>query len=135
MTGKKAGSCLCKQVHFEIEGNFDRFYLCHCDRCRKDTGSAHAANLFSWTARLKWISGQENVKTFQLPATRYVRSFCTTCGSAMPNLQMEGKLLVVPAGSLDDRLSMIPTAHINISDKADWDEDLEKIPRFAELPG
>ena len=51
------GSCLCGEVTFEIEGDFDNFYLCHCERCRKDTGSAHAANLFSSTAKLKWLSG------------------------------------------------------------------------------
>jgi len=43
---EKAGSCLCKKINFEIEGEFDSFYLCHCGRCRKDTGSAHAANFF-----------------------------------------------------------------------------------------
>ena len=32
---KHAGSCLCGQVRFEIEGDFDRFFFCHCQRCRK----------------------------------------------------------------------------------------------------
>lgn len=50
---KYSGSCLCGEVTFEIEGDFEDFYLCHCERCRKDTGSAHAANLFSSTAKLK----------------------------------------------------------------------------------
>ena len=46
------GSCLCGDVRFIIEGEFKSFYLCHCNYCRKDTGSAHAANLFSTTAKL-----------------------------------------------------------------------------------
>jgi hypothetical protein len=46
--------------------DFEKFYLCHCERCRKDTGSAHAANLFSSTAKLKWLSGQEKSKTFSM---------------------------------------------------------------------
>jgi len=52
MSNTYAGSCLCGEVRFEIEGEFERFYLCHCEFCRKDTGSAHAANLFSSTAAL-----------------------------------------------------------------------------------
>lgn len=52
MNPKHAGSCLCGEVHYEIEGAFERFYLCHCTHCRKDTGSAHAANLFSSSAKL-----------------------------------------------------------------------------------
>ena len=41
-----SGTCLCGAVRFEISGSFERFYLCHCSRCRKGSGSAHAANLF-----------------------------------------------------------------------------------------
>lgn len=134
MTAKKTGSCLCEKNKFEIEGDFESFYLCHCSRCRKDSGSAHAANLFSTTAKLKWIYGSENVKTFKLPSTRHIKSFCSICGSAMPNIQMGGKLLMVPAGSLDGSFSMEPTAHIFLSDKAGWDDNLEKFPKFEELP-
>ena len=47
---------------------------------------------------------------------------------------MEGKLLVVPAGSLDESFSMRPTAHIFNSSKAEWDMDLEKINTFEKLP-
>jgi hypothetical protein len=40
-----AGSCLCGAIAFEIAGSFESFYLCHCEHCRKDSGSAFAANL------------------------------------------------------------------------------------------
>ena len=53
---KYKGSCLCGEITFEIIGEFESFFLCHCERCRKDTGSAHAANLFSSSARLIWLS-------------------------------------------------------------------------------
>ncbi|QPJ61609.1 MAG: GFA family protein [Candidatus Nitronauta litoralis] len=135
MTANYKGSCLCKTIHFEIDGDFDNFYFCHCDRCRKDSGSAHAANLFSSTAKLKWISGQENIQTFILPSTQHIKSFCITCGSAMPNILNGGKLLMVPAGALDGVYALKPTAHINLSDKARWDEDLENVPKFEEFPG
>lgn len=64
-----AGSCLCCAVRFEVEGEFERFYLCHCSYCRKDTGSAHAANRFSATARLRWTAGQDKTTLFNLPGT------------------------------------------------------------------
>ncbi len=134
MTAHYKGSCLCKTVQFEIDGDFNKFYFCHCDRCRKDTGSAHAANLFSSSAKLKWISGQENIRTFILPSTQHIKGFCITCGSSMPNILNEGKLLMVPAGALDGPCTLKPTAHIFISDKASWDENLEVVPKFEELP-
>ena len=38
MSNKHSGSCLCGAVRFEVAGDFERFYLCHCEHCRKDTG-------------------------------------------------------------------------------------------------
>ena len=128
------GSCLCGEVRFEIDGTFERFFLCHCERCRKDTGSAHAANLFSSTAKLRWVSGEDNVRTFRLAQTRHMRSFCAKCGSALPSIQMEGRLLV-PAGSLDSSISIRPDAHIFVADKAEWDDRLETLLMLAGRPG
>jgi len=134
MSSKHSGSCLCGAVRFEIAGDFERFYLCHCEYCRKDTGSAHAANLFSSTATLKWLSGEDQVRVFNLPSTRHRNSFCSTCGSALPDLQMDGALLKVPAGSLDTEVRIRPDAHIFFASKADWDEELEKVTMVAKLP-
>ncbi len=128
------GSCLCATVRFEIDGDFERFYLCHCGHCRKDTGSAHAANLFSGTATLRWLSGQDKVTHYTLPATRHSRSFCSICGSALPSLQMEGALLVVPAGSLDGEVPIRPDAHLFASSRATWDSELQGVPAFAKFP-
>jgi len=130
----QSGSCLCGTVRFEVTGNFERFYLCHCEYCRKDTGSAHAANLFSGTAVLKWLSGQDKVTQFTLPSTLHSRSFCSICGSALPIVQMNGSLLVVPAGSLNSDVSIRPDAHIFVSSRASWDLALESIPSCAGLP-
>ncbi|KIX14851.1 GFA family protein [Dethiosulfatarculus sandiegensis] len=134
MSQKFTGSCLCGEVRFEIKGDFENFYLCHCSRCRKDTGSAHAANLFSSTAKLKWLAGEDKVTVFTLPSTQHTKAFCSICGSALPNLQMDGDLLVVPAGSLDSDVPISPNAHIFVSSKANWDHDLEKLPMLPELP-
>jgi hypothetical protein len=134
MSARYAGSCLCGAIRFEIEGEFERFYLCHCEYCRKDTGSAYAANLFSSTAELKWVSGKDKITRFRLPATQHCRCFCSTCGSALPMMQMNGHLLVVPAGGLNGDPHIKPTAHIFVSSKACWDEALEKVPTVDRLP-
>ena len=130
---KHAGSCLCGVVKFEMHGDFDSFYLCHCKHCQKDTGSAHAANLFSHSAKLVWRSGADAVTTFTFPGTSHNKSFCKLCGSALPSTQIPG-LVVTPAGCLDTEIPMAPTAHIFLSSKAKWDEGLENAPEFEGLP-
>eukprot|EP00919_Chromeraceae_sp_WS-2016_P023918 GHVR01056746.1.p1 GENE.GHVR01056746.1~~GHVR01056746.1.p1 ORF type:complete len:134 (-),score=3.32 GHVR01056746.1:126-527(-) len=127
------GSCLCGNAKFEMQGKFDGFYLCHCLHCQKDTGSAHAANLFSKSAKLTWLAGSDSVTTFTLPGTRHKKSFCKLCGSAMPSIH-ELSLLVIPAGCLDTEVSMTPTAHLFTSRKAVWDKGLGDVPEFEGLP-
>lgn len=128
------GSCLCGTVSFEVKGDFERFYLCHCHHCQKDTGTGYAANLFSHSAKLAWRSGADAVTSFTLPGTYHNKSFCKFCGSALPNTQIAG-LLVVPAGCLDTELTKLPTAHIYSSSQAAWDDGLGEVPKFDGLPG
>lgn len=127
------GSCLCGGVRFVVRGDFDSFYLCHCQHCQKDTGAAYAANLFSPSAQLVWQSGADKVTTFTLPGTQHSKSFCKVCGSALPCTQMPS-LLMVPAGCLDTKLSMTPTAHIFTSSKPEWESGLAGVPDFKKLP-
>jgi hypothetical protein len=134
MTTRHYGSCLCGAVRFEVEGSFERFFLCHCSFCRKDTGSAHGANLFSTTARLTWLAGEDQVTTYHLPSTRHAKSFCKTCGSALPRLPTDASALVVPAGSLESPVTIRPDAHIFVASRADWDRELESVPMIDRLP-
>jgi hypothetical protein len=119
-------------VRFEVRGDFERFFLCHCGRCRKGTGSAHAANLFASNAAIVWLSGENRVKTFRVAGTRHERSFCSECGSAVPRVHANS--LVVPAGSLDSAIERRPDAHILVAHAASWDRRLEEVPRIDELP-
>ncbi|HMN44573.1 MAG TPA: GFA family protein [Povalibacter sp.] len=134
MNESHSGACLCGQVRYEFEGEVERFFLCHCEYCRKDTGSAHAANLFVSAGKLKWLTGREKVTEFRLPSTRHARSFCSICGSALPHQSSSGDLLVVPAGSLDSRIDLRPNAHIFVSSRAPWDSALEALPAFETFP-
>ncbi|MHC9083806.1 GFA family protein [Luteimonas sp. RIT-PG2_3] len=132
MQDTHVGSCLCGSVRFQMEGSFDHFYLCHCAHCRKDTGSAHAANLFSSAGRLQWTAGEDNVITFRLPGTRHARCFCSTCGSALP--YAGDGMVVVPAGCLDTAPGIAPEAHLFTASRACWDRQLADLPAFETFP-
>jgi len=132
MNSHHTGSCLCGKVRYRIEGSFENFYLCHCSRCRKGSGSAHAANLFSSTATLTWLSGQSSVTTFQLSGTRHARSFCVACGSALPF--SNARMVVVPAGSMDTDIGVAPDGHIFVGSRATWDHDLHTAKHHDSFP-
>jgi hypothetical protein len=128
------GSCLCSSVKFEIEGEFKKFFLCHCSRCRKTSGSAHCANLFAPGAKLNWISGKEKVSFYQHPDTNFARNFCSVCSTLLP-IHVEARdIVATPAGCLDTNVDISPQAHIFTDSKANWDAILNDTNTFKKMP-
>ena len=129
------GSCLCGDVTYEITGNLKIFQYCHCSRCRKFTGSAHASNLFVKKEDFNWLSGEENIGTYAPDDTKYfATSFCKICGSSLPWLEKSGRTMVVTAGTLDDDPIVKPNWNIFVASKAPWHEDPSTLPKFDTLP-
>lgn len=127
------GSCLCQNIRYAIVGEARGFFLCHCSRCRKVTGSAHGANILTKLESLTWLSGEERIARFQLQGTRFAKNFCPTCSSALPGLLPQG-FAIVPAGSLDSEFDMKPSAHICWDSRAKWDEGFAGILCYPGLP-
>src|SRR5688572_31085247 len=56
------GSCLCGSIKFDIKPPFEAFRYCHCSRCRKASGSAHAANCLVPESQFRWLAGESSVR-------------------------------------------------------------------------
>jgi len=115
------GGCLCGRVKYQVSGPFDAFYLCHCSQCRRSTGSAHAANIFTRPEHLQWLAGEELVKRY-IPDEPGVisKAFCSHCGSLVPYTSIKSGRLIIPAGSLDEPPGIEPQNNIFWRDRADW---------------
>ena len=74
-----AGGCLCGRVRYRMAGT-PRVHYCHCDMCRRATGSAFA--VLAWTKfdRLFWTSGRPEYRRSSPLAER---GFCPKCGSPL----------------------------------------------------
>ena len=48
------GSCLCGAVEYRVATDDGNFQYCHCSRCRKTGGAAHAANVIVPSGRFQW---------------------------------------------------------------------------------
>lgn len=130
------GSCLCGDVSYEVTPPFKFFQYCHCSRCRKVSGSAHASNLLIAPEQFQWISGEELVGRFEEKNAKYfASSFCKKCGSSMPWLAQGGKNRIVPAGTLDDDPGIRPQQSIFYASKACWYEQVSDLPQYTTLPG
>lgn len=129
------GSCLCGSVQYEISGEPQKFYHCHCQRCRKATGTGHATNMFLQPGSLKWIKGEELIRRYKVPeAARFTNSFCSNCGGRVPRYVKETDAVILPAGSLDSEPPIRPQVRVFWGSRAEWSCDTGGLPTYSEYP-
>jgi len=118
------GSCLCGSVSYEITGDAGQFWHCHCERCRKATGTGHASNILMTPDSVKWTSGNDLLNYYKVPeAKRFATVFCSVCGSLMPRVAPDESFAMVPAGTLDNDPGVRPQGRIFQDSRAPWSCD------------
>lgn len=131
------GSCLCGGIRFEFTKTAGPSDLCHCTRCRKVTGSAFFSGLYVRIENFRLVEGNELITNYEAPILReppaYRVSFCSRCGSPVPNPVANSGLLEIPAGLLDDDPGMKPDKHIFVELKSPWFEITDHLPQY-DLP-
>jgi len=129
------GTCACARVAYAITPPFLFFQYCHCSRCRKTSGSVHAANILLKQEQFTWTQGEELVGRWEHPdAERFCNSFCTLCGSKLPWRTRSGEAFLVPAGTLDDSPDLAPERNIFWASRAAWFCDTSTLPVFEASP-
>jgi hypothetical protein len=130
------GSCLCGGVRFEIARAVGPFDLCHCARCRKVSGSAYRAWLGVRREDFRFLQGEDLIRIYERPVSEspppYDSSFCSRCGSAVPNPSKAAEpWFEIPAGALDDDPGIEPDKHIYVESKAAWDRIADDLPQMT----
>jgi len=129
------GSCLCGEVTYLYREPVSVFQYCHCSRCRKFTGSAHASNIIVPPQQFQWTSGESCLGRFEHPqAKHFATCFCKKCGSSLPWMTKSGRAVVIPAGTLDDDPGIKPVHNIFWNYRASWREEVADLTCHAELP-
>lgn len=121
MSGPVEGGCICGAVRYRIAEDSPPCYACHCRDCRHQSGSAFALQMPVWRSKFtvegELVGGE---RTLPSGATGTIHG-CATClvrlfaeNSARPDI------LIVRAGTLDDRGSLVPAAHMWTRSKLGW---------------
>lgn len=116
------GSCLCGQVKYELRGQPQVMYYCHCSMCRKATGSSFATNMLVREEDFVVTAGSSLIKAFQSSPGEN-RHFCSECGSPIySKAQAREGTISVRCGTLDDDPGLRPSEHLYVASKATWFE-------------
>ena len=117
------GSCSCGRIKFEILGPFVGINQCHCDKCRKETGTGSSTFMPVHTEQFTWISGADLVDK---------NDRCRECGSLAPDHNPRRALYNIPVGLLDNDTGIKVAHHIYVGDKAHWDIIGDDAPQYDE---
>jgi hypothetical protein len=129
------GGCFCGAVRYEVRIPSKWCSHCHCSMCRR----AHGAAFVTWfgveTARFQVIAGEDQLKRYASSAEAS-RSFCSLCGTTMffESSQWPGEVHITLA-SLEGTLDRTPRAHVFYSDRADWLEIHDDLPKRGGATG
>ena len=100
---------------------------------RTSTFEFASAYIFTMPENIKWLSGEDLIQRFELPeAERFMKQFCSKCGSGVPYVNRLGTKLVIPAGSLTEQFKVSPGKNIFWESRAKWYESGLKTPRHDE---
>jgi len=129
------GSCLCGAVAYEVKAPVTSFQYCHCSRCRKVSGTAHASNILVKAEQLSWTQGEQQLARFELPeAKAFASCFCKVCGSSLPWVTKNGRWVVVPAGTLDEDPGITPQRSIFWGSRSPWYHAVNELDCFETVP-
>jgi hypothetical protein len=127
------GRCLCGTVRYELEGPVASMLHCHCSMCRKHHGTPYATWAAAPLAGFRYTSGEASIARYA-SSPGFHRSFCTICGSVVPESLPSRDMVICPAGNLQGDLGCEPSLHMFVGSKAPWYEITDDLPRFDEYP-
>src|SRR6266508_3772055 len=76
------GSCLCGGVRFEVDPPFIQANHCHCERCRKHSGTAVCTQARVLREQFRLLQGKELIKVYG-KGEGAVKAFCENSASSL----------------------------------------------------
>ncbi|KAK8917214.1 hypothetical protein VCV18_009671 [Metarhizium anisopliae] len=97
------GSCACREIEFQFEGEPAVTALCHCTDCQKWTGGAFTSNAVVPRTSFKVTKGTPKTWDVRGDSGKINKHFfCGNCGSGLyTELEVMPDMACVKAGSLD----------------------------------
>ena len=125
------GSCLCGAVSFEVEADLTPPDACHCTQCRKVSGHYWAST--DVPRDEVTIHGENSIGWYQ-SSERVRRGFCKACGSTL-FWDADGRSnIAISMGAFDAPTGTHLEKHIFVTDKGDYYDIADGLPRHGRSP-
>lgn len=132
MTGEiHLGHCLCNEVRYRISGDVRNLCYCHCESCRRATGSVFVA--WGTVDRIDFQISHGELSVIN-SSKDVERGFCKTCGSTLTYRHiLRDDEIDFTLASLADSSALAPQAHIWVQDKLPWVRIADTLPQHQKV--
>jgi len=116
------GGCLCGYVRYTYHGDIGEANYCHCEDCRRVTGSAFGVSVQLDVKGFEIVSGQTRSFTKHGDSgNELTRHFCPQCGSPVyTSSPAHPQHIYVKAGTLDDASLVAPARQSWTASSVSW---------------
>jgi hypothetical protein len=121
-----SGHCYCGAVKFEVTGESDWVGHCHCESCRRQSGSVMTTFAGFKHDQVIFTGAMPNRHSSE---DGVIRSFCGQCGSpiAYESTDSPGEIHL-QLGLFDDLEPLVPRDHSFLYEKPSWLHSDEHLP-------
>lgn len=124
----KAAACRCGEVCFDVSGQPVLLETCHCRSCRHSAG----APMMAWAGYARGdVALVRGEPTAYASSATVIRTFCPRCGTslALADERFPDEIYNSLA-SFDDAEAPSPEIHIWRSERVEWLETTDDLPRY-----
>ncbi len=125
------GGCICSAIRYSVYGPPAMVSYCHCDDCRKSSGSVVSVLAGFEREKFKLIHGST---TYFAPSADAKRGFCKDCGAPLffENLNYPENIYI-QIGSFDNPEKLPPDRHSWIAERISWHEIKDDLKQYEKL--
>lgn len=130
-----SGGCLCGAVHYSADATAIFSGACHCTNCQRHTGSAFSCVIAVPKPTLAITGQTREFRHKGGSGNDVITTFCPTCATRLTSeaTVMPG-VVMLEAGTLDDRSLFDPQVHIYCVSAQPWMVYPEGATKFPGMP-
>ena len=129
-----SGKCLCGKVTYTCNTEPKTIFNCHCEDCRRATGSVFGTNLFVPEDKVEIFGKVSSYSHTSDSGSTMTKRFCPNCGSLLfGKNSAKINVLSIRAGTVDQLDLIKPMVNVFMDSKipsTSIDQNLKQAPRM-----
>jgi len=125
------GSCECKSICYQYDGEPLTCYACHCTDCQTSSGSAFSLYMVVNDKDIKITKGKASISIIDMNGIKVKKHYCPQCNTPfMYSADEYPGMAALKPGTFDNTSWFKPIAHLWVRSVQSWVKLDSSIPQY-----